>query len=66
VINKEEIKSLLRDEIMTRYYYQKGRVEASLAADPDIIKAKEIIDNQSVYTGILQGTYKPTEQEQKK
>jgi len=66
VINKEEIKSLLRDEIMTRYYYQKGRVEASLAADPDIIKAKEILDNQSVYTGILQGTYKPTEQEQKK
>jgi len=66
VINKEEIKSLIRDEIMTRYYYQKGRVEASLAADPDIIKAKEVLDNQTVYTGILQGTYKPAEPDQKK
>ncbi len=65
-VNKEEIKSLIRDEMMTRYYYQKGRIEASLAADPEIIRAKEILDNPEHYSGILKGTWKPENSENKK
>lgn len=61
--NKDEIKSLLRDEIMTRYYYQKGRVVASLTADNEIVKAKEILDDLVTYNNILSGTAPKKEKE---
>lgn len=48
-----EIKSILRSEIVSRYYYQKGRVEAQVTEDPDIKKAKEVLLDKEQYTGIL-------------
>ena len=56
--HKDEISKIIRDGIVTRYYYERGRVEASLAADPSVIKAKETLDNESLYKGILAGTLK--------
>ncbi|MEI6576969.1 MAG: S41 family peptidase [Bacteroidota bacterium] len=56
--HKAEISKLIRDEIVTRYYYERGRVEASLAADPAVMKAKETLDNEPYYKGILDGTVK--------
>ncbi|HMT30425.1 MAG TPA: S41 family peptidase, partial [Bacteroidia bacterium] len=51
--NKDEIKQLLQDEIASRYYYQKGRVEASFDYDPEILKAKEALKNKEVFTSIM-------------
>jgi carboxyl-terminal processing protease len=64
--NKDEIKELLRIEIVTRYYYQKGKVEASLINDPEVKKSIGVINNQELYKSILNGTYNPkTEKENK-
>lgn len=53
VKNKSEIQQLLQDEICSRYYYQKGRVEASFDYDPEITKAKEALKNKDVFTSIM-------------
>lgn len=51
--NKEEIKEILQDEIVSRYFYQDGRIEASFDYDPDIKKGIEAISDKSVYTQIF-------------
>lgn len=51
--NKDEIKQLLQDEIASRYYYQKGRIEASFPYDPEITKAIEALKNKEVFTAIM-------------
>ena len=51
--NREDISQYLRDEILVRYYYQKGRIEGSLADDPDILKAVEVLSNPEEYNRIL-------------
>lgn len=53
---RDEIKSLLRNEIVSRYYAQKGRVEAAVTEDMEIKKAIEVIGNQQTYKTILSGT----------
>ena len=57
----EEIKELLSEEIVSRYYYQKGRIEASLDFDKEIEKAIEILEDPFVYASILEGTYQTEE-----
>lgn len=52
----DEIKQLLENEIVSRYYYQDGRIEQSLNDDEDVQKALEII-NGEVYNEILAGTF---------
>ena len=51
--NREDISRYLQDEILVRYYYQKGRIEGSLKDDPDINKAVEILTNPKEYNRIL-------------
>jgi carboxyl-terminal processing protease len=51
---KKEIKSLLQEEIISRYYYQKGRIEVSLLDDPEIKRAKDIF-RSGAYKMILTG-----------
>jgi len=51
--NKEEIKELLQDEIVSRYFYQNGRIEASFDYDPDIKKGMEALKDKNVYTQIF-------------
>ena len=55
---REEISDLLRLEIVSRYYYQKGKIRASLKSDPDINRAIQILNDQATYNAILNGTYK--------
>ena len=50
---KDEIKLLLLDEIITRYYYQKGSIEASLNHDKEVKRAIEILKNKEEYNKIL-------------
>ena len=54
---KTEISELLADEIVSRYYYQQGRIENSFAKDEELIKAVEILKNKTFYTDILAGRY---------
>ena len=46
-------KLLLLDEIITRYYYQKGSIEASLNHDKEVKRAIEILKNKEEYNKIL-------------
>lgn len=54
--NRKEIEQLLKYEIVSRYYYQKGRIIATLDDDPELAKAFEVILNQEEYKNILKGT----------
>lgn len=53
---KEEISSMLRNEIVARYYAQKGRVEAMVTEDPEIKQAIEVLSNSGEYSGFLTNT----------
>ncbi len=55
---KEEIKELLKSEIVSRYYYQKGRVESLLDNDPDIKEALSVLADKARYTALLTGPAK--------
>jgi carboxyl-terminal processing protease len=55
--NRNEISQLLKLEIVSRYYYQKGRIEASLSTDKDLQQSIKVINDQPTYTAILDGSY---------
>ncbi|WP_185974284.1 S41 family peptidase [Litoribacter populi] len=50
---KDEIKEALKDEIITRYYYQEGVVEASLDRDEEIKKTLKVLEDQNQFAMIL-------------
>jgi carboxyl-terminal processing protease len=56
---KEEISEILKSEIVSRYYFQKGRVVASLKSDPEILKAIEVLEGNATYLAILDGSIEP-------
>jgi carboxyl-terminal processing protease len=58
VKHKDEIKELLKLDIVTRYQFQKGKVIASLKNDPDIAEGIKIINDPQLYQSVLAGTYK--------
>jgi carboxyl-terminal processing protease len=53
----EEIKQLLAEEIVSRYYYQKGKIEVSLKGDTEIKECIETLKDSGKYKSILAGTY---------
>lgn len=53
---KEEISSMLRSEIVSRYYHQNGRIKAMINEDPEIASALEILNDQKSYKAILDGS----------
>jgi carboxyl-terminal processing protease len=53
---RNEISELITDEIIPRYYYQKGKIEASIIDnDKEVNKAIDIFNTKSLYTNILTG-----------
>jgi carboxyl-terminal processing protease len=58
---KDEVSKLLEDEIVTRYYYQKGRIQHSLSVDQEIAKALEILNDKDKQQAILTGKYSEPE-----
>jgi carboxyl-terminal processing protease len=52
-----EIRSLLYEEIASRYFYQKGRIIASLEDDAELSKAVEVLKNPQLYASILEKSY---------
>lgn len=53
---KPEITELLKLEIISRYYYQKGKVQATLNNDENIKKALALFKNPAEYEKILKGS----------
>jgi len=52
---KNEISEFLSNEIVARYYFQKGRIAHQLSTDPDVKVAMEILLDAKRYKGILSG-----------
>ncbi|CAL68259.1 S41 family peptidase [Christiangramia forsetii] len=50
---KPEIVSLLTDEIIKRYFYKEGLYEYYTESNPEITKAKSLLNNPSEYSKIL-------------
>lgn len=55
---RPEIEQVLKNELVTRYYFQTGRAEAMLEDDPVMIEALRVI-NGPAYKEVLAGTYVP-------
>lgn len=52
---KDEIKEYLEEEIVSRFYLQKGVVEASFDDDEDVTAAIKLFNNPVEYNKLLQG-----------
>lgn len=50
---RPEIEEILKNEIVGRYYKQKGRIISSLKDDPEIIQAMELFRSSERYQAIL-------------
>jgi len=51
--NKDEIKDLLEEEIASRYYYDKGRIQAGLENDKEAQKGITLLNDDVKYDSIL-------------
>jgi carboxyl-terminal processing protease len=54
---KEDIKKIIEREIVTQYYYQKGKIQYALSNDLEVKKALELFKDEAKYKAILAGTY---------
>ena len=52
---KDEIRRLLENEIVTRYYFHKGRLENGFKYDQDLKSALNVLENKASLSAILQG-----------
>jgi carboxyl-terminal processing protease len=53
LLNKEQIKMLLEEEIVSRFHLERGSVEAGFKYDNDVKKAIEILHNPQQYKKVL-------------
>lgn len=53
LLNKDQIKMLLEEDIVSRYHLEKGSIEAGFKYDNDVKKAIDIVHNQPQYKKIL-------------
>jgi carboxyl-terminal processing protease len=63
--NKPEISSILQEEIVSRYYYQKGRIESTLKDDTGLKTALKVLNDTPRYTSILDGTITKADKQSK-
>ncbi|HAT66183.1 MAG TPA: peptidase S41, partial [Flavobacteriaceae bacterium] len=53
VAKKVEIKSLLNDEILKRYFYAKGLYDYQIQHNPEILEAVSVLNDANKYNRIL-------------
>jgi carboxyl-terminal processing protease len=53
ITNKQEIKELLAEQIVARYYLTKGEIANAITHDPDIAMAIEVLNDTSQYSKLL-------------
>jgi len=60
VLFKDEIKKVLESEIVSRYFFEKGRLEQNFKYDNELNEAQKVLSDKSVLASILngEGTYK--------
>ena len=51
--HQKDIRRLMAQEVVKRYYYQSGAVEESLKNDEDVEKAIELLNDTNEYNKIL-------------
>jgi len=54
---KSEIKQILEKEIVSRYFFQKGKIQYSINHDEEVAKAIEILNDKVKYNDIVTGKY---------
>lgn len=52
-LHQEEIRPLIKEEILKRYYYERGALEGAMNDDPDILRAISILQDAEQYQEIL-------------
>lgn len=52
-IFRNDIEEILENEIVSRYFYQRGRIEATLASDDAVLEAKSLLAETDRYNEIL-------------
>lgn len=50
---RSEISELMRDEMVSRFYYQKGAIRATLGTDPNVQKAREVLNQGNIFAGFF-------------
>jgi carboxyl-terminal processing protease len=55
---KNEITTLIEEEIAARYYYQNGRIQVTFASDTDVKKAIELLNDKASYAALLKAPEK--------
>ncbi len=55
ITHKAEIKRVLETQIISRYYFEKGKIEQAFQYDKEIAQAKSLFGNQSQIFAILKG-----------
>jgi carboxyl-terminal processing protease len=56
--HKEEVKKILREEIVSRYYFQEGMIAAGLDQDPAVELAKSYLSDPTKITKVLTASAK--------
>jgi carboxyl-terminal processing protease len=54
--NKQEIVEQLEQEILSRYYLERGIKESSFDSDPQLLEALAVLRNPTQYKGVLANT----------
>ena len=54
---QDQIRELLKLEIITRYYYQKGKIISAMKGDKELDDAIDLIRDNEKYLAILSGRY---------
>ena len=60
-MNRDVLKQIISSDIVAAYYFQKGAVENSLRHDKQVKAAFDLINNPEKYKSVLDGTYKPAD-----
>jgi carboxyl-terminal processing protease len=53
---RSEITDLIEDEIIGRYFYESGAIAWTIRTDKQVLKARDILNNNEEYSSILKGT----------
>lgn len=53
---RDEITLMVENEIVSRYYYSRGRIRAYMPHDPFVQKALEVLNNKTFYSSVLDGS----------
>jgi carboxyl-terminal processing protease len=53
----DQIRELLKMDILSRYYFQRGKIIGALKSDPEISEATGLINDKEKYSGVLAGKF---------